>query len=488
MAIGQRLQEIREGFRPAFWVANLTELFERLAYYAVFAVLAIYLTESLKFSETEAGDLIGFFSALVWFLPILGGALADRFGFRRSLAFAYLVLGVGYFLLGSLNATWLGPMRQAVPLSWLVLVFLAIPAFGPAIVKPCVVGTTARASTEAVRSLGYSIYYTLVNIGGTFGPVMAFAVRRTIGIENVFRVSAACMLVMCAATLLFYREPRSEGEPQVASVKQALRNILVVIGNYKPVLVILAAALALRIASAAAGFSVAWWLWALLLLSTLPFVTRFMLFLVIFSGFWVMFWQEFIALVLFIRNYVNPRADVELLLTIDPLAVILFQILISYLMRKIRPFPAMTLGVLVTSFAWVILAVADMSWQIDGIYQIGPWRLELIGLPIWAALALFVLAVGEMIQSPRFYEYVSRLAPPGQQGVYMGYAFLPIAIGSALAGVIGGRLVHYFGEVRGAPQQLWWVIFGIGILTTALMVVYDKIVQPGVAPPAENES
>jgi dipeptide/tripeptide permease len=447
VAFGQRLQEIREGFRPAFWVANLTELFERLAYYAVFAVLAIYFTESLQFSETEAGDLIGFFSALVWFLPILGGTLADRFGFRRSLAFAYLALGVGYFLLGSLDATWLEPVRQAVPLSWLVLVFLAIPAFGPAIVKPCVVGTTARASAESVRSLGYSIYYTLVNIGGTLGPVMAFAVRRSLGIENVFRVSAACMLVMCVATLLFYREPRSEGEPQVASVRQAMANLFRVLANF-----------------------------------------RFLLFLVIFSGFWVMFWQEFIALVLFIRTYVNPRADVELLLTIDPLAVILFQILVSFLMRKVRPFPAMTLGVLVASFAWVILAVGDMSWQIDGTYQLGPWRLELIGLPVWAGVALFVLAVGEMIQSPRFYEYVSRLAPPGQQGVYMGYAFLPIAIGSALAGVIGGRLVHYFGEVRGAPQQLWWVIFAVGILTTALLVVYDKMVKPGTAQPAGTKS
>ncbi|MCL6482434.1 MAG: MFS transporter, partial [Firmicutes bacterium] len=207
MTIGERLREIREGFQPAFWVANLTELVERLAYYAVFAVLAIYLTESLGFTEAEAGDRIGFFSALVWFLPILGGALADRFGFRRSLAFAYLVLGIGYFLLGSLGAVWLEPVRRTVPLSWLVLLFLAIPAFGPAIVKPCVVGTTARASRESVRSLGYSIYYTLVNVGGTFGPVMAFAVRRSIGLENVFRVSAACMLLMAVATLLFYREP-----------------------------------------------------------------------------------------------------------------------------------------------------------------------------------------------------------------------------------------------------------------------------------------
>ena len=86
-----------------------------------------------------------------------------------------------------------------------------------------------------------------------------------------------------------------------------------------------------------------------------------------------------------------------------------------------------------------------------------------------------------MIQSPRFYEYVSRLAPPGQQGVFMGYAFLPIAIGSATAGVIGGRLVEYFGRAGRQPQQMFWVIAGIGLLSTLLMWVYDRVYKPGAA-------
>jgi len=440
LAFTQRLREIREGFHSAFWVANITELFERLSYYGVFAVLAIYLREALGFSQAEAGDLIGYFSGIVWFLPILGGTLADRFGFRRSLAFAYLILSVGYFLLSSLSASWMAPLREAMPLATLVLLVLTIPALGPAIVKPCVVGTTARASTENVRSLGYSIYYTLVNVGGTLGPIVAFSVRRSIGIENVFRVCALSTFLMFFAIVFFFREPRKENEAQVPSVAAALRNLWTVLTNLK-----------------------------------------FMLFLVIFSGFWVMFWQEFIALPLFLRGYVNPETDADLLTTVDPLAVILFQILISYLMRRIPAFRAMTLGFLVASFSWVILAVSDLNWQITGTWQIGPWTLAVTGLPVWGVAALFVLAVGEMIQSPRFYEYVSRLAPPGQQGVFMGFSFLPVAIGSALAGVIGGRLVHYFGEVRQQPQQLWWVVAGIGLLSTLLMWVYDRIYKPGQA-------
>ena len=97
MSLAPRLREIRSGFEPAFWIANLTELFERLAYYATAAVLAIYLNEQLHFSSQLTGWLIGTFGLVVWFLPILGGTLADRFGFRRALMFAYLVMTIGLF-------------------------------------------------------------------------------------------------------------------------------------------------------------------------------------------------------------------------------------------------------------------------------------------------------------------------------------------------------------------------------------------------------
>ena len=442
MSLSQRWQEVRRGFEPAFWVANVSELFERLSFYGVQAVLAIYLHENLRFSETQAGDLIGFFSAVVWFLPILGGTLADRIGFRRALAAAYLVLALGYFLLGSLASPWMGPLREAIPLYWLMLVLLAIPALGPAIVKPCVVGTTARASSENVRSLGYSIYYTLVNIGGMLGPLVAYLVRRSIGIENVFRVCAASVFLMSLATILFFKEPSRSGEQKVSSFAEAFRNMFVVLRNFK-----------------------------------------FMLFLVLFSGFWILFWQEFISLPLFIRD-VNPQADVDLLLTVDPLVVILLQIVVSFLTRKIRSFTAMVLGFLITSLAWLFLGLGDMSWQINTAWRIGGWEIAVQGIPWMAVFALMGVGLGEMVQSPRYYEYVSRLAPPGQQGTYMGYAFLPIAIGSLLAGLIGGRLVHYYREVAHLPQRLWLVITGIGLLSTLLLWIYDRVVKPPVAPAA----
>ena len=427
LSFRDRLLEIRRGFEPAFWVANITELFERVAYYAQAAVLAIFLHESLHLSTEQTGTLMGLFGFAVWFLPILGGSLADRFGFRNSLAVAYLTLAVGYFLMGSLSASWMAPLRQALPLFWVVLLVLMIPALGPSVVKPVVAGTTARASTESVRSLGYSIYYTLVNIGGMLGPFIAFLVRRSLGIENVFRVSAFFVFLMFFATLAFYKEPRRSGEQSVPTIAAALRNMLIVLSN-------------------------------------LPFVV----FLLIFSGFWIVFWQEFIALPLFLRGYVNPNANVDLLLTVDPFTVILFQIVVSYLTRRIPAFTAMTIGILIASFSWLVLLLHAST-------------------PFVIA-ALFILALGEITQSPRYYEYVSRLAPRGQQGTYMGYAFLPVAVGYLIGGRLGGYLVHYFGDVLHRPAEMWWVISAIGFATTLLMWIYNMVFKPIAAadsPPAD---
>jgi proton-dependent oligopeptide transporter, POT family len=419
LSFRQRLSEIRSGFEPAFWVANFTEIFERVAYYATTAVLAIYLTEQLHFSSELTGWLVGTFGLVVWFLPILGGTLADRFGFRRALMFAYLVMTLGYFLLGSLSATWMEPVRHALTDKWLVLAVLMIPALGPGVVKPCVAGTTARASAENVRSLGYSIYYTLVNIGGALGPIIAFLVRKKLGlgIESVFRVAACSVFLMFWTTLFFYREPARSGEKKVASVWTALKNMFVVLGN-----------------------------------------ARFVVFLIIFSGFFIIFWQQYISMPLFVRKYVDPNANVDLLLSVDPIVVISCQILVTFLTRKLPAFATMTLGFLISSLAWILMAIHPTVPMV--------------------AVTLVGVALGEITQVSRYYEYVSRLAPAGQQGLYMGYAFLPIAIGYFIAGPLGGYLVHYYGEVVHKPQQMWWVITAVGIFSTILMLAYDRIVKP----------
>lgn len=412
-----RLQEIRDGFQRSFWVANFTELFERLAYYGLQAVLAIYLHERLGLSEADTGSIQGTFGFIVWFLPLIGGALADRFGFRRTLAAAYAILAAGYFLFASIGGAWLQPLRAALPLYWVVLVILFVPALGPGLVKPVVAGTTARAASENVRSLGYSIYYTIVNIGGMLGPLLAAFVRTSAGPEAVFVMSGSFSLAMFFVTVLWFQEPPRAAGSEVRTLGAAARNLVTVVSN-----------------------------------------VRFISFLLICSGFYVVFWQVYIALPLYVRGYVDPNSPIDGLIAVEGLGVISTTVLVAAVTKRIRPILAVALGVVITSLAWLCLTVS--------------------GSTVAIVATLLLVALGEGMQASRFYDYCSRLAPEGQEGTYIGFAFLPIAIGFLIAGRIGGRLVHYFGAVRQTPAAMWYVVCAIGLATAALLVLYDRVVKP----------
>ncbi len=406
------VREVQRGFERPFWVANISEVFERLSYYAVFATLARYLHETLAFPSTQAATLSGIFGGAVWVMAIFGGALADRIGFRRALSVAYFILACAYFLVGSIGAPWLAPVRSIVPLGLLAGVILFLPALGVALVKPSVVGTTARASKESVRSIGYAIYYTMVNVGSTAGPFLAGWIHARMRPENVFMLAALSVFLMFFVVVLFFKEPRATGTQAASSPADLGRNLVTVLTNW-----------------------------------------RFVLFLLIFSGYWIVFWQQYLILPIYIHDYVDPNANTEMILITDPLIVITLTVAVNALTRKISAFQAVILGSFVTSLGWLIIGAKASV--------------------LAAIFSLAVLALGEITQAPRYYEYISRLAPSGQQGTYMGFAFLPIGIGSIVGGWFGGLLLHHFGEVTRQPWLIWPILTGVGVLTTLLLWLYD---------------
>ncbi|HEX8838437.1 MAG TPA: MFS transporter [Candidatus Acidoferrum sp.] len=416
MSFRQRLKEIREGFERPFWVANISEIFERLSYYGAFASLGLYLHEKLNFSTQQTGTLTGWFGGMVWFLAVFGGAVADKVGFRRALSAAYFILATAYFLIGSIGDSWLAPVRNAVPLTLFVGAILMLPALGISLVKPCVVGTTARASRENVRQIGYSIYYTMVNIGSLAGPYIASWAHARLGVEKVFRISSLSVLAMFFFVLFFFREPQTSVEA-APSLAQVAKNFLTI-------------------------------LWP----------PRFLIFLLIFTGYWIVYWQQYTTLPGYITNYINANKGVaELILVTDPLVVIFLTIAVNHLIRKMAPLHAVILGTVITSVSWTILAV----WPtVPG-----------------TVASLAVLGLGEIIQQPPYYSYIAKLARPEQQGSYMGFAFLPLGLGSIFGGMFGGYLVHHYAEVLRQPQRVWYWITTIGLLTAALLLVYDRAIR-----------
>ncbi len=419
MGLTQRWREIRSGFEPPFWIANTTEIFERIAYYGTTAVLAIYLTEQLHFSSELATTLLGIAGFVVYALSILAGTLADRFGFRRTLMAAYLLLTVGLFPVGISRVVMDGAAsksrRRYVARIDGPADSLARPGIGEA-----VRGGHDGASLHGKRSI--TRLFDLLHArehrrrsGSADG--VGGAAKTGMGNRECFPGGRAERVFDVLGHAAFFREPGRFDEVRVASVSSALKNIYIVLGNL-----------------------------------------RYVTFLLISSGFYIVYWQIFISVPIFMRRFVNPDAAVDRILSIEAATVICFQILVTYLMRKIPAVQTIAIGFLLAGLSWILLAVHPTMFMLGAL--------------------LVLLALGELTQASRYYEYCSRLAPADQQGLYMGYAFLPIAIGYAVAGRLGGYLLHEFGDVLHRPAQMWWVIAAIGVLTAALMWLYDKIVQP----------
>jgi len=419
-----RLEELKSGFSRTFWVANTLELFERFAYYGSKAVLAVYIAEGIGLGPTTAGLLAGsVFNTLLYLLPPLAGTVVDRFGFRRSLMACFAIFSLGYLLIGLAGLPAGAPLVQALggPKSY-TLVALVVAAVGGSLIKPSIVGTVARTTSEGTKALGYSIYYTLVNIGGAIGPILAIPVRENLGIAYVLVMSSATTFVLFFATFLFFREPpRPADAAPPKSMAGVVLDMLKVFRN-----------------------------------------VRFVAFLVIFSGFWMMFWQIFYSLPFYVRDVLRfPRF--ELIETVDAWTIILVTIPITAFARKLKPIRAMTIGFLLASVSWLVMAAVP-------------------NLAV-AIAAIMMFALGEGLQSPRYYEYVADLAPKEQVGTYMGFAFLPIAIGTFVAGAIAGPLVERYveGFKTGAvahPETMWLWVAGIGFASTALMLLYDRFVAP----------
>ena len=420
MDFAAQLSTLKTGFSKTFWVANTIELFERFAYYGSKAILAIYVAEQVGLGPEAAGWLVGsLFNTLLYFLPILAGTVVDRYGFKRSLMACFAIFSVGYFLIGLAGLPAGQFMVQAVGPKAYMIIALVITAFGGSLIKPSIVGIVARTTTDATKSLGYSIYYMLVNIGGAVGPILALQVRHNLGISYVLVMSSLTTFLLFGGTFLFFKEPPQPADaPPRRSMNKVLADMFLVFTNF-----------------------------------------RFMSFLVIFSGFWIMFWQIFYALPFYVRDFLKFE-KFEIIETVDAWTIILITVPATALAKKLKPIRAMTVG----------FALASVSWFLMGAFP----------TITMTVVAISLFAIGEGLQAPRYYEYVADLAPQEQVGTYMGFAFLPVAIGTFVAGALGGKLVAHYLQGAGAasPQHMWYVVGAIGVVATALMLFYDRFLAP----------
>jgi len=219
----------RSKFPPLYWLVVVFEFFERGSYYGMMSVLSVYLVDVLGFAKQDVGLIKGTIQPLLYFLPILSGALADRFGYRRMLMFAFALLGGGYFLTSQATG------YAAVFLSLVVL------GIGAGTFKPIISGTIARCTDKSNSTLGFGIFYWSINLGAFLFPlVLVPFLRDNIGWTWVIIASAIGTGAMLIPTFLFFREPpkpadADDSKPK-ASLVQTLANAFEII--YSPLVLL----------------------------------------------------------------------------------------------------------------------------------------------------------------------------------------------------------------------------------------------------------
>ena len=431
----ERSAGVLRSFPPVFWLANVMELFERAAYYGLNSVLAVYLTNKISagglgFTEQSVGFLQSLIYAFTYILPIAGGALADRYGYRRMLLFAFSILTAGYFIAG--NVTAYGA----------VFASLLLMAVGAGLFKPIISGTLARTTTEANSGFGFGIYYWMINIGAFLAP-LAVTVLKGFSWRYVFIASGLyCAAMLLPTVFLFKDPPRPEN---TRSFREVARSAAMVLGD-----------------------------------------ARFMLMIVVYSGFWILYFQTFGSVLWYLRDFVDTtpvnaffasfgvplKFDAEHVTVVNGGTIILLQVLVSRFVKNGRPLPTMVLGIVIGTLGFLCLAASTNVWVF--------------------ILGLVIFSIGEMTAHPKYFSYVGLVAPAAQKAVYMGYSFLygviGSLIGSSLGGTLYGSMLKPMVGQPGAPAaaRAFWLLFvALNAASAAGLILYDRVFARDT--PATNE-
>jgi dipeptide/tripeptide permease len=483
------IEQVKSFARP-FWAANVMELIERFAYYGVRVVVPIYIASSedpggLHFTNTQKGTIFGAWAAFQTLVPLFSGGLADKYGRKSTIAVSIAVKMAGYLMMATQRTFW-GFFAGCMVL-----------ATGTAVFKPGVQGTLVRGTDRGNSSVGWGIFYQIVNIGGWLGPPLA-GILRGKGWSWVF-YGCAAIVSLNYLVLLSYRDPV---DPPESEADRSGRGGEKTMGERS-------------------ALEVVWY--ALSNFITRPRLVGFVL---IISGFWLMFMQLYDSLPNFIEEWTDSRSLVaalhlpaflvhatsrgvqlkqEWMINLDSTLIVLFMVPIAYVASRLRRLVSMIIGIFIST-AGLLLAGMTMS-----------------GALCLAGIAVF--AVGEMAAAPKINEYLGVIAPKGEEALYMGYANVPVAFGwiagSKIAGVLYDRLADKSNLARsyllenhlldanvvsalkreevmaafekatkldavGATQLLWdryhpatfwWIFVAVGIVSAVAMMGYARIAR-----------
>jgi dipeptide/tripeptide permease len=420
-------------FPKAFWTANIVELFERSAYYAVFIAITLYLSRVVGFNDIWSAWIGGAFSAGMYFLPPFTGAFADKIGFRKAIILAFSLLSIGYFTLGAL------PYKETV------LPALVILMFGGSFIKSIISGTVAKNTNEETRARGFSIFYGIVNVGSFLGKTFAFPLRLHWGLESINYYAAAMTFIALVTVILFYKNTNTEGEGKTFS--EVWAGFIRVVTN-----------------------------------------TRLVVLIIIVTGFWIIQQQMYATMPKYVLRTVGEGASPEWIANVNPFIVMSFVLIVTQMMRHTKAITSMTVGMFLMPISAICMAAgALVQSSIGDSISFGFFTAHPI--VVMMIIGIMIQGLAECFISPRYLEFFSLQAPKGEEGLYLGFSHLHSFLSSLLAFGLSGylltaycpdpttltssELIHAYDNAH----YIWYYFSAIGFTAGIALIAYQQIVK-----------
>ncbi|UJR85221.1 MFS transporter [Sandaracinus amylolyticus] len=393
----------KKGLGWAFWMLCTMEGFERLAYYGLRVVIGIYIAQAdapggLHWSQADRATIFFWWAIFQSWLPTFTGGIADRYGYKNTI-FVSITLKVAGYLLMAVSRDY-----------WPFFTGAMLLATGTALFKPGIQGSLAQNLTKDNGSVGWGIFYWLVNVGAMIGPPFANYLKE-VGWPAVF-YGCAAIAALNYGMLFTYRE-QSSG----ADLDKPLGTVLVeTFTNF--------------------------------------FQARLLLFLLCLSGFWLMMYQLWDFHPFFITDWVDSRGVIaalpiperwtvdlgrgthieqEHLLNLNAFLIVILVIPISRAVKKLRTLTAMLGGMIVATFGILASGLTTSGWML--------------------LLGILFFSLGEMLTGPKKTEYLGYVAPPGKKALYLGYVNIPVGVGQALGAQLSAWLYANWGEKAMLAQR-----------------------------------
>ncbi len=403
-----------------FWIAGWMEIIERFSYYGARVVLPVFMVAAIgnggpELTQIQKGQIFGIWAVVQSFVPILSGGFADRYGYKVNIAISSFLKLLGYLVMAfcmPLTQLLAGmPLAEAraqgIDHAYAVLfVGSLLVAFGTAIFKPGIGGLISSQLKPGNSSLGWSVFYQLVNVGGFFGPLAA-GYLRVIEWHYVFLI-CGCAIALNFIPLFFFKEP---AQPETGVVKPGPIRMFYqsICGLLEP---------------------------------------RLFFYTLSFAGFWLMTFQLFDILPNFIDDWVDSRhlasflssivgekavplvnggnLTQEWMINFNALLISIATFLMGYCTRRIPPLITIIIGILMAVFATYGLGMSMNGW----------WILGCIGL----------FSLGEMMSGPANSFYIVSIAPEGKKGLYIGFSGFTVGIGWSIGSIIASHLYQDGGD------------------------------------------